>query len=57
MPWFAVHTEEIVHGVYNVEAKDEQDAKDKFENASRDVGEQTLYEAWSVQVDHVEALA
>ena len=56
MPWFAVHTEETVHGVYHVEAEDAEEAGRVFNDNPYKVGEQQLYEAFSVEVERVEPL-
>ena len=56
MPWFAVHTEEIVHGVYHVKADSPEDAERKLMQDPHEVGEQQLYEAFSMEVERVEPL-
>jgi hypothetical protein len=53
MPWFDIHTEEIVHGVYQVEAEDEQEARLFFMNNVGTAGDQTLYEAFSVDIEKI----
>ena len=56
MPWFELHTDERVHGVYHVEAPDAETAKRMFSEQPHKVGEQVLYEATSAQVERVEPL-
>ena len=52
-PWFEVHTDESVHGMYHVEAKDADEAKRMFEEEPHKIGEQQLYEAYSAEVTEV----
>ena len=56
MPWFALHTQEHVHGVYHVEAKDADEAKRMFTEKPEEIGEQQLYEAYSAEVTMVQEL-
>ena len=54
MPRFAIHTEETVHGIYHIEAEDDAEARRLFEDGS--VGDPSLYEAISAEIENVELL-
>jgi len=56
MAWYAIHTEEIVHGVYHVEAESPEAAEHLFTDEPHKIGEQVLYEAITAEVERVEPL-
>jgi hypothetical protein len=56
MPSFLVHTTEKVHGVYQITADSEQDARLAIETAPERIGHRNcvLYESLEVEIDKVE---
>lgn len=56
MKWFAVHTREVVHGVYHVQAGNEDEARKILEEQPHKAGEQKLYEAYGMDITNVEPL-
>lgn len=52
MPLFAIHTEEVVHGIYHVEATTAEEARNLF--LSGWTGTPELYEATDMDVERVE---
>lgn len=54
MSRFLVATEESVRGFYTIEADNEEEARQMFENNPRKAGEQIDYSAYDIQVIGVE---
>jgi len=54
MTWFAVHTEEIVHGVYSVQADSPEEAAIAFTTDPSKLGKPIVYEVLSAEPTKVE---
>lgn len=54
MPIYTIHTEETVHGVYEVEAQNLEEVYDKFVKGQ--VNDPKVYEATDAKIDYVEGI-